>query len=163
MKHSALRASFETFLKERGLKFTAQRQRIFERAFATHEHFSAETLHGWLAAEDEEGGRVSRATVYRTLSLLVEGGFLESLDTGRGELVFEHVMGHKHHDHMVCVSCGKIEEFSDPAIEKLQEDNAAKKGFHMIDHDLRLFGYCRTCVRAGKAQKKPGGSRSASA
>lgn len=163
MKHSALRAAFEAFLKERGLKFTTQRQRIFERAFGTHDHFSAETLHGWLAEEDEDGGRVSRATVYRTLSLLVEGGFLESLDTGRGELVYEHVMGHKHHDHMVCVSCGKIEEFSDPAIEKLQEENAAKKGFHMIDHDLRLFGYCRACVRAGKVKKNPDGSRSASA
>ena len=155
MSQRNLRRSFEHYLKERELKFTAQRQRIFDRAFETHDHFSAETLYGWLAEED--GPRVSRATVYRTLALLVEGGFLESLDVGSGELVYEHVAGHKHHDHMVCVSCGRIEEFHDKEIERLQIENARSKGFVMVDHDLRLFGYCRVCVRKGLCPLVPSG------
>ena len=119
MNQASIRKSFERFLRKRSLKLTSQRVRIFERVFSTHEHLSAEKLVKWLS---EDGGvGVSRATVYRTLSLLVEGGFLESLDAGGGELLYEHVLGHRHHDHMVCVDCGRIEEFVDPRIEELQE------------------------------------------
>src|SRR5690606_5436639 len=82
---------FELFLRSHDLKLTAQRRRILDRAFATHEHFSAEEMYGWLKAEP--GPQVSRATVYRTLALLQEGGFVEGLDAGRGELVYEHVLG----------------------------------------------------------------------
>lgn len=147
MPQERLRKAFAAYLEEQGLKFTSQRQRIFDRAFGSHEHFSAETLFAWLSSDP--GPRVSRATVYRTLALLVEGGFMESLDVGKGELVYEHIAGHKHHDHMVCVSCGRIEEFSDAEIERLQIQAALHKGFVMVDHDLRLFGYCRSCVRKG--------------
>lgn len=140
-----LRKAFETFLRGRALKFTNQRERIFDRAFATHEHFTAETLYRWL--EEEEGAPVSRATVYRTLSLLVEGRFLESLDAGRGELYYEHVLGHRHHDHLVCLGCGRIDEFYDERIEVLQREAAEKKGFELVDHDLRLLGYCRACSK----------------
>lgn len=155
VNQSAIQRAFEGFLKTRELKLTPQRRRIFERAFATHEHFSAERLYGWMRAEG--GAAVSRATVYRTLSLLVEGGFLETLDTGQGELLYEHVLGHRHHDHLVCIDCGRIEEFSDDRIEALQGEAAARKGFVLHYHNLRLFGTCAGCTRkrqrglAGKA------------
>lgn len=156
MNQSNLRKAFETFLRGRALKFTNQRERIFDRAFATHEHFTAETLYRWLEAE--EGAPVSRATVYRTLSLLVEGRFLESLDAGRGELYYEHVLGHRHHDHLVCLSCGRIDEFYDERIETLQREAAEKKGFELVDHDLRLLGYCRACAK--KRADEPGAALS---
>jgi len=140
-----IQRAFEAFLKERTLKLTPQRKAIFDAAFATHDHFSAETLYGWL--RESEARNVSRATVYRTLSLLVEGGFLESLDTGQGELLYEHVLGHRHHDHLVCVDCGRIEEFYDNRIEELQEEAARKKGFTLRSHNLRLFGTCGPCTR----------------
>ncbi|MBI5434531.1 MAG: transcriptional repressor [Planctomycetes bacterium] len=145
MRQVAIRSAFEAFLKKRSLKLTTQRRRIFDRAFVTHEHFSAERLYRWML--EEPGTRVSRATVYRTLGLLVEGEFMRSLDAGRGELVYEHTLGHPHHDHMVCLGCGKIEEFSDPKIEELQLAACARKGFELVDHDLRLLGYCRACKR----------------
>jgi Fur family ferric uptake transcriptional regulator len=145
MKHDQIVKRFERFLRSRSLKLTAQRRRILRRAFATHEHFSAERLYGWL--RQEEGPRVSRATVYRTLGLLLEGGFVEALDTGSGELVYEHVLGHHHHDHMLCVGCGRIEEFHDGRIEELQLEACRRKGFELVSHDLRLRGYCRACVR----------------
>jgi Fur family ferric uptake transcriptional regulator len=150
---------FEAFLRARDLKLTAQRRRILDRAFATHEHFSAEALYAWL--RDEPGPAVSRATVYRTLALLQEGGFVEALDAGRGELVYEHVLGHQHHDHLLCLSCGRIEEFHDPRIEALQAQAARRKGFVLVDHDLRLRGYCKACAaaRGAGAAQAPGRRR----
>jgi Fur family ferric uptake transcriptional regulator len=136
---------FGHFLRSRSFKLTLQRRRLFDRAFSTHEHFSAEQLYRWL--EKEPGPRVSRATVYRTLALLVEGGFVQALDTGRDELLYEHVLGHPHHDHMVCQDCGKIEEFHDDRIEELQLEACRKKGFHLVSHEHRLKGYCRACNR----------------
>ena len=126
----------------------AQRLRVFGRAFATHEHFTAETLYEWLREED--GAAVSRATVYRTLDLLERGGFVESLDTGQGGLVYEHVLGHRHHDHMVCVDCGRIQEFHVEEIEELQRAAAEKKGFTIESHVHRLMGTCAACTRARK-------------
>ena len=109
----------------------------------------------WL--RDEEGPKVSRATVYRTIALLVEGGFVESLDTGTGELLYEHTLGHRHHDHLVCEGCGRIEEFFDERIERLQEEVAASKGFELVSHSMRLFGRCASCARkrAAKERKSP--------
>ena len=157
MNQSSIQRAFERFLRTRALKLTPQRKRIFTRVFATHEHFSAETLYGWMRGE--EGSRVSRATVYRTLGLLVEGGFLESLDTGRGELLYEHILGHRHHDHLVCIDCGRIEEFSDERIEDFQREAARRKGFTLHYHNLRLFGTCASCTkkRGGALSDKAGG------
>ena len=148
VKHAAIVKRFEEYLRRNNLKLTPQRRRVFDRAFATHEHFTAEQLYQWL--REEEGAKVSRATVYRTLDILAKGGFVESLDTGRGELVYEHVLGHAHHDHLVCERCGRIEEFHDERIERLQEEAARKKGFVLTGHVLRLTGICRHCSRGGR-------------
>jgi Fur family ferric uptake transcriptional regulator len=147
----AIQRQFESFLATRALKLTTQRRRIFARVFATHEHFSAERLFGWMRAE--EGSKVSRATVYRTLALLVEGGFLETLDAGQDELLYEHVLGHRHHDHLVCIDCGRIEEFSDERIEEFQREIALRKGFRLQYHNLRLFGTCAACTK--KRERRP--------
>ena len=147
MEHEAIRQRFDDYLRTRSLKLTQQRELIFERAFATHEHFTAETLHRWMT-EGEEGRankNVSRATVYRTLSLLVEGGFIGSIDSGRGELLYEHLLGHEHHDHLVCTECGKIEEFRNEEIERLQDEVAKAHGFTLESHSLRLEGQCGAC------------------
>lgn len=157
-----IRARFDEYLRTRQLKLTSQRELIFEHAFATHEHFTAETLHRWIQDEnkDGEGKNVSRATVYRTLSLLEEGGFIGSLDNGRGELMYEHLLGHEHHDHLFCTSCGRIEEFRNETIEQLQENVARDHGFVLTDHSLRLEGLCETCRKASAESK---GDRSAGA
>ncbi len=147
MRHSTIQRRFQEHLAQEGQRLTNQRVRIFECIFGTHDHFSAETLFGWLRDIEDEGHAVSRATVYRTLDLLERGGFIESFNTGMGEKVYEHVMGHQHHDHMVCEACEHIEEFYDERIENLQLENAAKHGFKVHGHVLRLSGLCRTCHR----------------
>lgn len=145
MKHETIRRNFEDYLKECNLRLTPQRSLIFEKAFETHEHFTAENFLDWLKGEGHE---VSRATLYRTLGLLVEGGFLEALDVGSGEALYEHVLGHRHHDHLICTECGRIEEFHDAEIERRQEEIAKARGFTMTSHDLRLMGVCAKCQRA---------------
>lgn len=147
MKHATIKRRFEEHLQKEGQRLTSQRSQVFESIFATHAHFTAETLFGWLRESGELGRAVSRATVYRTLDLLERGGFIESFNTGMGEKVYEHVMGHQHHDHMVCEECGRIEEFHDEAIEALQQENAAKHGFELRSHLLRLSGLCKRCQK----------------
>ena len=144
MNEPAIESRFEQYLKHENLKMTPQRRRIFEKAFEVHEHFTVERMYEWL--KSEEGPAVSRATVYRTLEVLEKGGFIEAVETGRGEVVYEHVLGHEHHDHMVCRVCGRIEEFQDEEIEALQRKNAEKLGFVMTGHLLRLSGICPECV-----------------
>lgn len=143
MNQDSIRQRFDSFLRSRALKLTRQRERIFERAFETHEHFTADRLYQWMRGE--EGSNVSRATVYRTLSLLEEGGFIGSMDSGRGELIYEHLLGHDHHDHLICLGCGRIDEFQSMEIEKLQEEVAREKGFQLVRHSLRLEGHCKDC------------------
>lgn len=92
--------------------------------------------------------RISRATVYRTLSLLAEGGFVQALDLGRGRgTLYEHTLGHEHHDHMICLECGKILEFHDDALESAQQAAIARHGFTEVSHRLNVFGTCAACAR----------------
>ena len=146
MEHAKIRKRFDDYLRTCKLKLTAQRERIFERAFETHEHFTAETLYLWMP--EEEGAKVSRATVYRTLNLLEEGGFVVSMNNGLGEIVYEHILGHDHHDHLVCVECGRIDEFQNIEIEALQVEVAREMGYELTNHTLRLEGRCAKCRAA---------------
>lgn len=148
-------STFVEYLKQRGFKVTRQRMTILEAAFGTSEHFSAEQLHRRLL---DEGHRVSLATVYRSVNVLVEGGFLEALDVGGGQMLYERVDGRdEHHDHLVCVGCGAIEEFRCDEIERLQVQEAKARGFEMTHHSLRIFGWCRECKRKGRtASVAPG-------
>lgn len=143
---------FEKFLRTRGLRLTKQREAILKAIYATHDHISADGLYDELM--DDEGWsalKISRATVYRTLSLLTEGGFIQSLDIGGGQgQLYEHVMGHEHHDHMVCLACRKIFEFHDEKLEELQEQVVKQHGFQASSHRLNVFGTCAKCLAKGE-------------
>jgi len=132
----------EHALRQSGFRWTNQRALIVREALATHDHFTAEELLDLCRKQDP---KVSRATVYRTLSVLEDAGFVEGLETGDGGRRFEHVLGHEHHDHMVCVSCEKILEFRDDELERRQELAAKRVGFKIQRHSLRLYGLCKEC------------------
>jgi len=132
----------EAALRESGFRWTNQRALIVRAALATHDHFTAEELLDLCRKQDP---KVSRATVYRTLSVLEEAGFVEGLETGDGGRRFEHVLGHEHHDHMVCLSCERILEFRDDELERRQELAAKRVGFSIQRHSLRLYGTCKQC------------------
>lgn len=132
----------EQHLRDSGFRWTSQRALIVRAALATHDHFTAEELLDYCRREDP---KVSRATVYRTLAVLEQEGFVEGLETGDGGRRFEHVLGHEHHDHMVCVVCDKILEFRDDQLERRQELAAERVGFRIQRHSLRIYGICKEC------------------
>jgi Fur family ferric uptake transcriptional regulator len=135
----------ESRLRKEGFRWTSQRSLIVRSALATHDHFTAEQL---LERCQKADPRVSRATVYRTLAVLEAAGFVEGLETGDGRRRFEHVLGHEHHDHMVCEACGRIFEFRDDEVERRQEAAARRIGFRITRHSLRIHGTCRDCRRS---------------
>ena len=133
---------FEKFLKGKQLKFTKERQLVLKEIFDRHDHFDAEQLIHDLQAKKV---RVSRATIYRTLDLLLEAQLIASIDLGDRGRYFEHIYGHHHHDHMICVQCRKIIEFTNDDIERLQDEECEKVGFKLISHRLELKGVCSDC------------------
>lgn len=137
----------ERYMRKMGFRWTNQRSLVTRAVFDSHDHFSAEELLEVCRRMDRD---VSRATVYRTLAMLEDAGFVEGLDTGDGGRKFEHVLGHRHHDHMVCNRCGMIIEFFDEELERRQELAAGKHGFTIQSHSLKLFGLCQDCRKQGE-------------
>ena len=148
--------AFRAALRAAGLSATRQRLKLAEIVFSHHQHFSADELTGW-ARKAVRG--VGRVTVYRTLKVLVDAGLVEERPFRRDRVVYEHVIGHRHHDHMVCLGCRGILEFSNPRIEEEQDRSAKAHQFSIVHHHHTLFGYCLKCGRYASR----GGKRSASA
>ena len=141
---------FGRFLRDRGLPVTQQREMVAEVVFASDEHLSVDDIEDALR---ERGERIGKATIYRTLDLLVESGLIQRVAVGLdGRARYEHMMGRQHHDHLVCVQCGRVIEFRNDHIERLQEEVCSRYGFRMDSHSHRIFGRCKQCqLRAGSS------------
>ena len=129
-------------LKREGLRYTHQRQAIWDELSASDEHRDAEEIY---LALYNSGLKVSRATVYRTIDVLVKNNLVRKLDLGDGRARYEHKMDTAHHDHLICVQCGKIEEFMDNVIENRQEVIVENFGYRLIRHIHQLFVICDEC------------------
>ena len=127
-------------LKSSGLKATLPRIKILEVFQKTAErHMTAEDVYRALLAEHAD---IGLATVYRVLMQFEQAGLLSRSHFESGKSVFELNEG-QHHDHLVCLSCGRVEEFYDPAIEARQRAVALERGFELADHSLSLYAECR--------------------
>jgi Fur family ferric uptake transcriptional regulator len=129
--------------RTRGVRWTSQRQAIVEQFLLAGEHLTAEALHQRVH-EIEPG--VGAATVYRTLNLLVEIGVATRVRFGASS-AYESALGREHHDHLVCLACGRIHEFHDERIEAIQDAVAKRHGFVLRHHRLELFGVCPDCQK----------------
>ena len=129
-------------LKKEGLRYTHQRQAIWDELSASDEHRDAEEIY---LALYNSGLKVSRATVYRTIDVLVKNNLVRILDLGDGRARYENKMDTSHHDHLICVQCGKIEEFMDNVIENQQEVIVENLGYRLIRHIHQLFVICDEC------------------
>lgn len=129
-------------LKNVGLKITNPRLKILQilEESNTH-HLSAEDVYKTLL---EMGEEISLATVYRVLTQFEASGLITKHNFAADHSVFE-LRSNQHHDHLVCMKCGKIEEFIDEEIEQRQETIAKKAGFKMTDHVLNIYGICSNC------------------
>ena len=151
----------------KGLRSTTQRRLVTDLFFRANGHLSIDDL---LARVRRKDPRVGYATVYRTLKLLVECGLAAERQFGDGRTRFEIRDEAEHHDHLICLSCGRIVEFEEEQIELLQEQIAERHGFAVSSHKHELYGVCADCQRTGatpreaaRAGPPASGSSSASA
>jgi len=137
-------------LRNVGLKVTAPRLKMLELLEkAEDKHLTAEAIHRLLLEADEE---IGLATVYRALTQFEAAGLVTRHHFEGGQAVFELERG-PHHDHIVCVHCGRVEEFIDEVIEKRQRAIAEKLGFNLSDHTLTLYGECSEATCLGRRMK----------
>ena len=127
---------------DKGLKSTRQREAILDEFLRVGSHISTEELYLRLRSKNPQLGY---ATVHRTLKLFAECGIAEQRHFGDGQARYEASDLDEHHDHLICVTCGRIVEFEDPRIERLQEEVARHHGFSIERHRLELYGCCESC------------------
>ena len=145
---------FRRYLREQGLPVTSQREAIAEVVFSSAEHLSVESLEGKLR---ERGERIGKATIYRTLEMLVKSGLVAEHDFGEGFKRYEHLFGqHPMREHLICTECGKVEEFASEELLQLQESEAMKRGFQPARYRLQIYGLCAGCQAAGVELKWEG-------
>lgn len=133
---------FIRFCEGRRLRPTSQRRKILDVFLSTEGHLSASQLYHVMR---RKGIKVGYSTIYRTLKLLVDSGIARRIELGDREFHFEHKMLHPHHDHLVCLKCGKSIEFMSPTIEKLQKKIAKEHKFFPERHTLVIYGLCEDC------------------
>ena len=130
-------------LRKLGLKVTLPRLKILQLLEgAAHHHMSVEEVYRALL---ESGDDVGLATVYRVLTQFETAGLVKRHNFEGGHAIYELNQG-EHHDHLVCVKCGSVEEFVDEVIEKRQIEIAKKAGYSITDHSLNIYGICPKCL-----------------
>jgi len=141
------------FLSSRGLRRTSQREAIIDAAFSSEEHFTAEDL---LLRARKIDPSVSRATVYRTLPLLVESELLKELDLKGDMTMYDpNFVERPHHNHLVCVDCQKIIEFEDTNMELLENCITRRLGFSPTNKSVTIEAHCDELKHTGHCEKKP--------
>jgi len=133
---------FKRYLRSKGLKFTPERRFILEAVLSLSGHFDVERLYDKL---HRKTGEISLATVYRSIPHLIKSGLIKEVMRCQDRPQYEKSFGYPHHDHLVCIGCGKIVEFKDDEIEELQDRVCRKYGFKPTEHRLGIRGYCRNC------------------
>jgi Fur family ferric uptake transcriptional regulator len=133
---------FRSYIKGRGLRYTRERENVIKEIFSRHDHFDVESLYLRLR---NKGMNVSKASVYRTIPLLLETGLVQEVFHEEGHMHYEHIYGHQHHCHLRCVQCGRIVEFREDSLMHLTERLAQQYNFDIKGHKLDIIGFCPKC------------------
>jgi len=128
-------------LKNEGLRYTKQRQQVWDEIRSSSDHRDAEEIYIQINknSKGNHSEKVSRATVYRTIDVLVKNNLVRKMEIGDGRALYEHKIEEEHHDHIICVETGKIIEFFNEELEKLQEDIVKEHGYELVRHVHQLF------------------------
>ncbi len=133
---------FRGYIREKGLRNTRQREEILDAFLSAEKHITAEKLFAALRMKDPG---IGYATVHRNLCLLCECGLADEIKIGKQKTRYEPKFGQKHHDHLICLKCGRFIEVNDTKIEKLQEKLTEANDFIPVRHKLEIYGICREC------------------
>ena len=145
---------FSRYLREQGLPITQQREAIAQVVFSSTGHLSVEEIEQRLRHDEE---RIGKATIYRTLDLLVKSKLVEEHDFGEGFKRYEHRLSRQPvHEHLICLECGTVLEFRSEEVERIEQRVLKDHGFEPSRHRLEIYGLCLDCRNAGVALP-PGG------
>ena len=138
---------FGRYLREQGLPVTLQREAVAEVVFSSDEHLSVDDIERELR---ERGERIGKATVYRTLDLLVRSGLVAEHDFNEGFKRYEHRLSRQpEHEHLICQECGSVTEFKSDEVRRIQDHVSSLHGFLPTRHKLEIYGLCAACQEAG--------------
>jgi Fur family ferric uptake transcriptional regulator len=138
---------FNRYLREQGLPVTQQREAVAEAVFRSDAHLSVDEIEGDLRGRGE---RIGKATIYRTLDLLVRSRLVQEHDFGEGFKRYEHRLSRQpDHDHLICLECSEVLEIKAPEIRTLRERVQAEHGFLPSRYRLELYGLCQACQDRG--------------
>ena len=141
---AALLERFRRYLRDHRQPLTRQRELIAGVVLLSEEHLSAEAIQRKFK---ERGERIGTATIYRTLDLLVESGLVRAHDFGERYRRYEPMPAQAHHEHLICLRCGRVAEFSNERLERMLPVLADEHGFQHQYHRVEIFGACRECQR----------------
>jgi Fur family transcriptional regulator, ferric uptake regulator len=133
---------FSLYLEQHGHRKTQERFSILEEIYNRTDHFDAEALYIHMTGNRH---RVSRATVYNTLELLVSCDLVKKHQFGRNLAQYEKSYGYKQHDHVICARCSKVVEFCDPRVQQIKTMIGDLLNFQITHHSLNLYGICGVC------------------
>lgn len=135
---------FKHFLENNNNRKTPERFAILEEIYLNQHHFDAEALY---IKMKQNAYRVSRATIYNTLDILVECDIIMRHQFGHNKTLYERSFGFESHDHLICTSCGLIIEFDDQRTHDVVQEKESKEGFKVHRHSLNIYGTCSKCIK----------------
>jgi len=135
---------FRRHIRNNGMLSSRQRERILDVFLKIEKHPTIDDIYTLVKKKNP---KIGLATVYRAMRVICNAGLARETDFGDGIRRFEHKYKHQHHDHLICLKCGRIIEVISPGIEKLQESLARRHRFKAVRHRMEIFGICRTCKR----------------
>jgi Fur family transcriptional regulator, ferric uptake regulator len=145
---------FGRYLREQGLPVTPQREAVADAVFRSDEHLSVDDIERSLR---DAGERIGKATIYRTLDLLVKSRLVQEHDFGEGFKRYEHRLSRQpDHDHLICLECASVTEVKSQPLRKLQDQVAREAGFTPSRHRLEIYGLCADCRAAGATLEEEG-------
>ncbi len=140
----------DDFIRRKGLRRTSQREAIVQAAFSQDEHFTAEELFERARKIDRDA---SRATVYRTLGLLVEAGLLREIDLGGSQTTYDpNFLDKPSHNHLVCIDCGRVVEFEDKHVDLLNDCVTRRLGFKALRQSIKIDASCEKLRQNGRCE-----------